>query len=157
MMNTVLLNDELALQVPEGFQELTREEVEGMSTVGAPPQWCARDSERHMILAAAWKKSSFASLMLTTKDLAKNMEKALSGQMVPYGYQLQGSLTQDLGGIEARGILYAYEAQGIGMACEALTLKKGKQFYYLYCYMRQELLEESLQTLRQILASAAWN
>ena len=43
------------------------------------------------------------------------------------------------------------------MACEALTLKKGKQFYYLYCYMRQELLEESLQTLQQILGSAAWN
>ena len=101
-MNTILLNDELMLQVPDGFQELTREEVEGMNAVGAPPQWCARDPERHMILAAAWKKSSFASLLLTTKDLAKNMEKALSRQMVPYGYQLSGSLTQDLGGIEAR-------------------------------------------------------
>ena len=41
-------------------------------------------------------------------------------------------------------------------AAETLSVKQGKAFYYIHCYMREAMLEKSLATLDEILASMSW-
>ena len=155
-METKVLNGEWQVPVPDGFRELGSGEIARMNTVGEAPQWCAQDEARHIIVSAAWKKSGFAALMLSSKEVAQKMEASLRKAMQPYGYRPEGFVTADVGGLTADGFRYSYTAQGIGMSGESLSLKKGKTFYYLHCYCRTALAEESLSVIEEMLASSAW-
>ena len=51
-----LLNKEWKVTVPEGFHVMDDAERASLNTIGAAPQWGARDPDRHMVISAAWKK-----------------------------------------------------------------------------------------------------
>ena len=154
-MQTVL-NQSLKLSLPEGFRQMDDAELKQLSHPAGAPQWAAKDPDRHMIISIAWKKNGFAALLLNAQEVAKKMESKMSSLMASYGYARQRFLEADLGGEKASGFLYTYTAQGTPMAAETLSVKKGKTFYYIHCYMRDALLTESLNALDEILASAKW-
>ena len=151
-----ILNRSLTLSLPEGFCQMDDAELQQLSHPAGAPQWAAKDPDRHMIISIAWKKSGFAALLLNAQDVAKKMEAQIARLMAPLGYANQRTIETDLAGAQASGFLYTYTAQGTPMAAETLSVKQGKTFYYIYCYMREALLDESLATLDEILASVKW-
>ena len=151
-----VLNSEWKVTVPEGFRVMDDAERGALNTIGAAPQWGARDPDRHMVISAAWKKSGFASLLLSSQEVAKKMEAAVRGPMQAYGYRLEGFLSEDAGGVKADGYRYTYTADDIGMTGESYSIKKGKNFYYLHTYYRTELAAESAAAVKELIGSSEW-
>ncbi|MDO5133853.1 MAG: hypothetical protein Q4D81_12885 [Eubacteriales bacterium] len=155
-METSLLNNELMITVPDGFHVMDDEELGRLNSFGEKPGWSIADPDRHITISIAWKKNAMASFLLNPREIAKKMEMSLQKIMAPYGYELQMFVQENLGGVEAPGFRYAYSVQETGMIGESLSMKKGKTFYYVHCYLRRELLEESIPVLQEIFESCRW-
>ena len=67
-----------------------------------------------------------------------------------------GKMAAGIGGEQAEGFSYAYEAQGVDMYGESYVIKYDRKLYYLNFYARGELLNESLEVWNRILSSAMW-
>ena len=152
----VVLNQELMISIPEGFHVMSEEELSKLNHYGQIPNWCVSDPDRHIILSVSWKKSGFASLLLNTVEVAKKMEGEIHRLLSSYGYELKGYITANLGGVSADGFRCSYIAQDVPMIGESLSAKKGKVFYYIHGYLREELQEESLRTLEEIFRTCHW-
>lgn len=152
-----LANNDLQISYPEGFRELDRDEILKMNPVKDAPGWCIRDDERHIVMSCACKKAGgLTSLLTGTKDIAKSFDKSYKKIMEPYGYVLDGYITGDIAGNKYDGIEYHYTAQGTEMYARSLSVKNGKNFYYIHFYGRQALKAESDAVFEEILKSASW-
>ena len=152
----IRLNSELTFDIPEGFRVLTADELQQYATPAGAPNWCASDPDRHMMFSVSWKKSLLAGLLLNTKEVVKKMEQNINRMMASYGYKQHGFVEEDLNGVTAYGFRYTYTSKDTAMAAQTIGLKKGSTFYYIHCYMREELLEESRPVLDGILRSVKW-
>ena len=151
------MNNELNLVIPDGFHRMSDEELKKLNRVGGSgTDFCISDPERHIMFSAASKKSTFAAMMLSSKEAADKAEKDIGRLLGNSGYHLDGSLTQPVGNITADGFRYSYKAQDIQMTAECLTVKKNKTFYYFHSYYRTELADESRKVIQDIFASCNW-
>ena len=155
-MEETILNKELALTVPEGFTLMSKEEMAQNATSYGPPKWAVKDPDRHMILSVAWKKSLFASLLVSARETAQNVEGRLHKMMEQMGYERRQFVTADIDGLESHGIRYSYDTPSTRMTAQTLVVKKGSTFYYVHCYMRDTLLDESLPVLDEVLKTMRW-
>ncbi len=153
-MTEYVLNDELNVSFPEGFHEMDPEERKNLNFLEEGEGSCFKDPDRHILVSIGWKTiNGFASMMLSAKDIAGNMEKTFAQAMASTGYRFVDHLEKKAGTLP--GFRYAYTAQGIGMTGESFILKHGKTVYYLHVYVRTELLEESLAVTDAILDSVS--
>ena len=156
-MEFLKANDQITLYYPEGFHVMDEAERSGMHFLEAGSLEALSDPERHMLVTVGWKKSGgFASFMLNSKDLAKNMELKVSKAMDPAGYALKDFKERTVGGMTMEGFGYEYSVEGIDMYGESFALKVGKMLYYFHLYARKELLDKSLPVWEEILNSAEW-
>jgi hypothetical protein len=89
-MELVILNDQLHLNLPEGFRVLREEERKAMATIDEPPAWCVRNEERHLVISAYWRKiGMLPALLINEKDIIRNVEQTIAKTMSQYGYQLE--------------------------------------------------------------------
>jgi len=151
------LNEELEVEIPEGFYQMSEAELDKLSTNGDKPNWCIKDPDRHIIFAVSWKKSAFSALLLKSEEVAQKMESRLRKPMEQFGYHLQGFISKDAGGKTADGFRYDYTSQGVGMTAESFSIKNGKVFYYINIYMRTELLSESEPVVHSLMDSFRWS
>ncbi|MBR3349888.1 MAG: hypothetical protein IKG55_07425 [Solobacterium sp.] len=151
-MRTKVVNNRLEIFWPEGFHEMSKEEIGHMSSPFGAPAFCLKDPERHIILAAGCRTiNGFSAMMLNVNDLADRMKKDLEGQMQPFGCHFDDPVNIKIGTAEAGGWRYGYTVQDTPMCAESLVLKDGKDLYYLHFYYREALKEESLPVIEEIL------
>ena len=155
-MEDMILNKELALVIPDGFDPMTDEEKAQLSTPYGAPAWCVKDPDRHMILSITWKRSFFASKIVNARETAQNMEGKLRKLMENMGYERRQFIKEEIDGIESHGFGYRYDTASVRMAAQSMVLKKGSTFYYIHCYMRDEMLEQSQAVLDTFLKSIRW-
>ena len=156
-MSTTQLNNELNLTYPDGFKVMTPEDLKQYKFFEEAPGFCINDADRHIIISVSWRQSNpFVAMLVSSADIAKNMEAKIRKPMGQYGYTLEGFMSREVGGKTADGYRYAYEVKGIGMVGESLSLKSGGNFYYIHSYFRQELREPSLQVLDKVFTSVTW-
>lgn len=156
-MKTKLLNEELLFSYQDGFREMGEEEIAKLSTDGNPPQFAVTDPDRHMIVTVGFKSiPGFSAMMLNEKELAKKMEPQIAKPMKPFGYQLEGFVTEQVGTKTAEGFRYSYTAQDVEMCGESLAAKQDKNLYYIHCYYRNALKEDSLAVLEEMLKNSSW-
>lgn len=156
-MKTKVLNDELCFSYHDEFREMDEAEITKLAAGGQPPQFAVTDPDRHMIITIGYRKiPGFSAMMLNEKDIAKKAEPQIAGPMKPFGYQLEGFVSEAIGNKNAEGFRYTYTAQEIAMYGETLAAKAGKNLYYIHCYFRAALKEESLKVLGEILAASSW-
>jgi hypothetical protein len=153
-MRDLRIDSELLLTVPDGFHELTEDERSKMNMPWAG-QWVGiSDPERHIVVTAGSKKAGLpARLLLSTRDLAGNMEKQIRGAMASFGYRAEGPASYLIAGEKACGFRYAYEAQGIAMCAESCVFRRRGKIYFLHLYAREELSAESFAVWEEILSS----
>ncbi len=139
-MAQTLIHDELEIAYPDGFAQMTAEELQQSYNNPYPNIWGIRDKERHIILTVFWKDSNeMISKLASTESLAKRAEKALSKGMKKNAYRFGGSFTTTIAGCEAHGFHYGFIGAGdVAQEAETIVFKRGKTCYTLYYYTRPE-------------------
>lgn len=76
MMNQSIINQRIRVALPPEFHQMDPEEKKRIYALSAVvPEWCARDSERHMIFSASWKQmNGLLAAMACSMDGAKGLE-----------------------------------------------------------------------------------
>ena len=157
-MEPVVLNNELNLNLPDGFRVLSEEERKAMPVIDEPPAWCARSEERHLVIVAYWKKiGGLSALLINEKDIIRHVEQAVSKPMAQYGYHLENWESILIGDRKAQGICYSYQVEGIGMTADSFVVKSRRTLYYLHAYSRSVLHEENRILWSDLFLRARWN
>lgn len=157
-MEPVVLNEELTLNLPEGFRILSEEERKAMPSTDEPPAWCARDGQRHLVIVAYWKKiGGLSAMLINEKDVIRHVEQTVSKPMAQYGYHLENWESILIGDRKAQGICYSYQAEGIGMMADSFVVKSRRTLYYFHAYSRSVLHEENRILWSDLFLRAVWN
>ena len=155
-METVKLNNELVFSYPEGFVKMDKEELSKGLGYNEENGFGIKDVQRHLIISIGWKRSAFASFMLSETEAAKKAEENISRMMKTYGYKLENLYEKSAGDEKCAGFRYTYKAQETEMTGESWCVKYNKTFYYFNFYMRTELFDESQEVLNEILDQIRW-
>lgn len=155
MMNDIVV-DKLTLSYPDGFHIMDAGEKERLNFLGGDTGECLSDPDRHIIISIGYKSAGGLGFLVSAKDAAKKTEAAIRKAMLSFSYHLNGFDKRSIGGEDAEGFRYEYEAQGISMYAESVVVKHEHTLYYLHFYARKELLEESLAVWGDILSSAGF-
>jgi hypothetical protein len=147
----------MLLHVPEGFHVLSKEERAKLNMLKDGEGEVISDPERHIIISAAWKKHNVLLGMLADEDgVIHSMEKQVAGPMKGFGYELEGFTSETVGSKEAKAFIYHYNVQDTDMSAESMILKHDNVHYYIHCYYRTELKEESRAVLQEIFGQTSW-
>ena len=139
-MAQALIHDELDISYPDGFAQMSAEELRQAYNNPYPNIWGIRDEERHVILAMFWKDSNeLVSKLASAEQLAKRAEKQLAKGMRKNAYRPGGTFVTSIAGCEAHGFRYTFTAVGdVAQEAETIVFKRGKTCYTLYYYTRPE-------------------
>ena len=153
-MMEVVLNEEFILTCPDSFHIMDEAEKKALN-VADEGQWIGlSDPDRHIIVTAGWKKGPVLALkILSSKDLAGNMEKQISKAMSGLGYRKEGTAERAPGGMKISGFCYEYEVQGTPMYAESSAMKTGKMIYNFHFYSRAALKEENIPVWEEMIGS----
>ena len=158
MMNTVLLNEEMSLTIPEGFAEITAAEVQEMTACkGQAPMWNIMNRDAHILISASWVKTGWiVSHLLNAKDMVKSIRsryKAKEASAFGGTYSDINETTMD--GQKAYSYTCSYrgrtkEGEMLDMIRETVVVKIGKVFYVFQSVCRDELKEEGIASFHEV-------
>ena len=153
-MELLAINENLKIGVPMGFLVMDDEEREALAKGQTAPAWCMADEDRHLLVSSSWKSiPKWASIVLGTKDMAKNMRKRYGESANDAGYKL-GSLRKfNIGKETAYGYPFTYVAEGINMCGDSIVVKKGNTYYFFHSYYRESLKNIYEPMLEEIYSS----
>lgn len=154
-MNTVI-NHEMNVILPEGFHTLSDEEKKNFKMIEEGDGSIFSDPQRHIVLSIAYRKAGLFTGLADPKDAIKAMEKKVAAPMQSFGYVLDGFTERKIGGEDTYGFCYHYTAQDTAMSGESMILKRNRTFWYIHCYYRTALAEESRKVLAEILDSVSF-
>ena len=156
-MAEVLLNNELSLLYPEGFEQMDTLELARDSFTDRTPYFSIRDSARHISVTASWKKVGKLSVATTgVMSAAKKSERNFCAAMQTRDYRSGGLNPLQLGGKDAAAYRCAYRLDGLEMTGISLVGKGKDSFYYIHGYFQTESLEESLPVWEELVKSICW-
>ena len=160
MMNTVLLNEEMSLTIPEGFAEITAAEVQEMTACkGQAPMWNIINKEEHMLITASWfKRGWIVSHMYNAKDMAKAiMNRYKSGLKVesPYACTYSDISETTMDGNKAYTYSCTYraftkEGELVDMIRETVVVKIKDVFYVFQSVCRDEQKAKGVESFHEI-------
>ena len=157
-MEKTIINDTLQISFPESFYILSEDELNAMRASANGSCIAYRSDELHIVISIGWNNvegiRSLFSKMITGKDMVKQLENCYRKSQE--GYKTMAYPEHNIGGVNAKGLRYAYKAKGIDMTGESYAFKKDQTHYYFHFYYRTDLQDESLETCKSILDSASW-
>ncbi len=152
-----LLNNEMNINVPEGFRILTGEDLAKYRAAEGAVNFGMQNEEKHIILTVSWKEyNSFLAMLGDPKEAIKKQESSIAKLMKDYSYRMKEFSEFKVGDLAGQGFTYTYDVQNTGMQGTSVIVKNGKVFYYIYAYCRQELADDGMKTVRDILADVSW-
>lgn len=148
----ISIDNKLYMDCPEGFRQLTEEELQKMNLIAGGKGLCISDSERHIVISVAWTKvNALSAWLLGTRETAGSMAKHISKSMKQFNYVWLDDVKREIDGQVARGLDYNYIVQGIHMTGESLVVKSEENLFYFHFYGRQARRDESLAVFHEIL------
>ena len=67
----ISIDNKLYMDCPEGFRQLTEEELQKMNLIAGGKGLCISDSERHIVISVAWTKvNALSAWLLGTRETA---------------------------------------------------------------------------------------
>ena len=152
----ISIDNKLYMDCPEGFRQLTEEELHKMNLIAGGKGLCISDSERHIVISVAWTQvNALSAWLLGTRETAGSMEKHIRKNMKPFSYVWLDDVKRTIDGQLARGVDYDYVVNGINMTGESLAIKSDENLYYFHMYARKIRREESVKVFNEILDSVA--
>lgn len=155
-MENVLINKELYITLSDGLHQMTPEEYKQNNMAADGSSVSFLDPARQIIVSIGWKKTALGSMMMDADDVAKNLEANMSRSLRGAGYQKSNIIQRNLGGLEAMGFDFTYQAQGENIIGYSYVVEKGKTFYYFNFYGRSGTKEEYDRIWNEMLNSIKW-
>ena len=156
MESRALNNNKMNIVFPDGFTEMTRQELAQMKQTAMGSAVYYTNPERHMIVTVGWKSAGIFQKSLDAAALCSKMEPALQKANAPFGYQLKGHAERKIGGQDAKAVQFTYTAQDIDMYSESYAAKNGKDIYYFNLYTRVESWENNKVQWENLLNSVSF-
>ena len=156
-MNKVVLNNEMSVMIPEGFSELSAEEVQKMTACKSrAPMWNIMNKDEHILISASWVRTGwFMSHLLDAKDMVKTIRDKYKSQEKAFG-ATYGDITETtLDGQRAYSYSCSYcgkneEGVMMDMIRETVVVKIGKVFYVFQSVCRDALKEKGIETFHEV-------
>ena len=154
-MSRQMINNTFALQIPDSFELISPEELQGMSRNGGDPfQWGVRNREKHIMILALWKKyPAILSWMADLKSIAKRNQELAAKGYAGHGYKFREYLSWQAGEEKAEGYRFTYNVENISQTVINLLVKNGKMIYAFTFGERTENADEDLAAFRGIMES----
>ncbi len=158
MMKQQIINDTFALQIPDGFEILTEDDLRKMyRNAGDPFRWGVRDAENHVIILALWKKyPALLSWTLDLKAIVKKNEQLTGKAHAAHGYRFLEFFSMQAGDEEAEGYRFSYDKEGMTQVCSNCLVRDGRTIYAFMCVGREENLETDRETFRRMMETLAY-
>lgn len=148
----ISIENKLYMDCPEGFRQLSEEELQKMNMIARGKGLCISDSERHIVISVAWTQvNPLSSWLLGTRETAGSMARHIGKSMKPFSYYWLNNVKREIDGQVARGLDYEYVVQGINMTGESLVVKVEENLFYFHMYGRKVRRDESLAVFNEIL------
>ncbi|MBR2759865.1 MAG: hypothetical protein IKD66_01735 [Solobacterium sp.] len=153
-MNHTVINNELAMDWPDSFHEMSAQELKE-SSISAPSEgFSIRDNEKRILISVHWKKLPFLlSAFADPKQNMKSTEEMIRNGLKDHEYQMIGWNETETAGQKAPGFAYEYTIRGNRQYSEALFLKHGSYIYAVYFYGLSERKDEGRAVFEEVLAS----
>ena len=159
-MKNVVLNNDMNLTIPEGFTEITADEVQEMTACKGPaPMWDIINREEHTLITASWIKSGWIlSHLYIAKDMAKSLLiRYKSGMKVesPYACTYSDISETTLAGNKAYSYSCTYraltkEAEMVDMIRETVVVKIKDIFYVFQSVCRDEMKAKGVESFHKV-------
>ena len=147
------INEAFTLQVPDGFEVLTENDLSKMyRNVGDPFRWGVRDAKNHVIITALWKQyPALLSWTLDLKAIVKKNEQLTGKAHAAHGYRFLEFFSMQAGDEKAEGYRFIYDREGITQACSNCLIREGRTIYSFLCVGREENMDRDRETFRRIM------
>lgn len=158
IMNQVFLNNEMKLTIPEGFEEISPEEVQAMTACkGQAPMWNIINREDHILISASWVKAGWlVSHLLSAKDMVKSIRNRYrSMEASAFGGTYSDITETTLDGRKAYMYSCAYrtatkEGEMLEMIRETVVVKIGSVFYVFQSVCRDGLKDKGFEAFHKV-------
>ena len=152
-MGRQTINETFTLQIPDGFEVLTEEDLGKMyRNIGDSFGWGVRDTENHVIITVLWKQyPALLSRMLDLKAIVKKNEQLTGKAHAAHGYRFLEFFSMQAGDEKAEGYRFSYDKEGMTQVCSNYLIKDGRTIYAFMCVGREENMDADKETLRRIM------
>nr|MBQ6242848.1 hypothetical protein [Lachnospiraceae bacterium] len=153
-MKKLTVNGELTLSCPDGFREMTQEELAKAYADRTSKRIGIWDEARHIILVVQWHKVNVLLAALSDpKSSLRSAEFRLRRLLKDSEYRKTDTFTRGIAGRDARAFRYEYRVQGVMQEGEVYLLKKKTSVYMIYTYTRMPVTEEARRVIGEMLNS----
>ena len=153
-MKKLTVNGELTLSCPDGFREMSQEELAKAYADRTAKRAGIWDETRHIILVVQWHKANVLLAALTDpKSTLRGAEFRLRRLLKDSEYHQTDTFTREIAGRDARAFRYEYRVHGVMQEGEVYLLKKKTNVYIIYTYTRIPVTEEARRVIGEILNS----
>lgn len=149
-MVKALINNEVILSYPEGFEEMDREALKEVFLDDNPNRWGIKDEKRHMIITVLWNRVRMITAVITGPGtIADSAEHKMRTSLSRSRYKCNGFEQKKVSGRNANGFTYEYVLEGAEQIGEVLVFQNVNCYYTLYAYA----LKENRKVARMIIDS----
>lgn len=134
-MVKTLINNELYLAYPDGFEVMDRAELKKAFLDDNPNRWGIKDEQRHMMITVLWNRTNMISaLMVGPKTIADSAERKMKTSLSNSNYRFNGFTSQKINGRNTTGFSYEYVLEDVDQIGEVLILQNVNRYYMIYTY-----------------------
>ena len=134
-MVKTIINEEVLLSYPDGFEEMDREQLKEAFLDDNPNRWGIKDEKRHMMITVLWNRTNMISAMITgPAAVAHSAERKMRTSLNKSSYKCGGFERKKISGRNANGFTYEYVLEGAAQIGEVLVFQNVNCFYMLYAY-----------------------
>ena len=153
-MKRMTVNGELTFTCPDGFRDMTAEEVEQAFTDHYRSRAGVRDEERHVIFVVQWHKVNVLLAALIDPGASlRNVRFRLKRLLKDYEYRETDTFSREIAGRDVKAFRYEYRVRGILQEGEIYLLRHKAMIYTLYTVTRCPVTEDARRLIGEILNS----
>ena len=156
-MTDIIINNELKMSCPEGFREMTRDEIHQQFGQTTEDQTGIRNESGSVYINVMYHRfNALIGAMISNKGLAQDRENRLKKIYKDKMYRSSELFHREIAGHEAYGFSYEFVLNDISMYAECILFKTKNTTYTVYYYTRKENNEQNHPALDEVCSSMAF-
>ena len=157
-MKNIRINNEIDLNYPDGFNEMSEEEL--ARYFGTPAdRWGVFDPVSHTVLSVHWEKAKFYRKLCDAEWYLIDIEGRLRKKLV--NYQRSTSYKVDIQKKKKKGQAIRFEYRvndSVSIhVCDLVVFTHKKNIYFIYYITRQGNAAQTIPAFEEVLKSLALN
>lgn len=151
-MPSLTINNELSLRYPDGFCEMSADELLRFFS-SAQNRQGIYNADRHILLSVAWTKPGVLNYLTDVRTILLRAELGMK-RAIP-SYRQTEMFQTEIAGKKGQAIRFSFTAQDTDapQIGELTVFRAGNKFYAITCVAREEGMDESLAILSDITRS----